>query len=247
MTHSSLFLLLDVGNSAIKWRLGDAASLLEAGGECDGQAALCKAVAGLDWGCVAVASVAGDAIDEALVGALQSVRDAPCWRAQPQRECLGLTNGYPDPGTMGVDRWVAMIGAWRELGGPLCIIDAGTATTVDLVNQDGRHEGGFILPGADLMRHALSSGTGRIRVAALSASGMRPGTSTQECVSAGAWRATFGAVQSVLSDFPQHRAVITGGNASHLLSLGLVAEYRPNVVMEGLRLSVIQQLDDRAP
>jgi type III pantothenate kinase len=247
MTATSPFLLLDVGNSAIKWRLGDARGLRQEGGESNTVAALCTALAGNDWYHVALASVAGDEPDSELIGALQSLRHTPVWHAVPQRACLGVTNSYADPHTMGVDRWVAMIGAWCEFGGPLCVVDAGTAITVDLLDGDGQHEGGFILPGVDLMRRALSSGTGRIRVDALSAPDITPGTSTQACVSAGVWRATVGAIRVLLSDFADHRAVITGGHASLLLSLGVVADARPDLVLEGLRLSLIQRLDDRSP
>jgi len=244
---ASPFLLLDVGNSAIKWRLGDAHGLRQDGGESDTIAALCTALADYGWCHVALASVASDEADSKLIDALQSLRETPVWRAVPQSACLGVTNSYADPHTMGVDRWVAMIGAWREFGGPLCVVDAGTAITVDLLDGDGQHQGGFILPGVDLMRRALSSGTGRIRVDALSAPDITPGTSTQACVSAGVWRAAVGAIQMLLADFTDHRAVITGGRASLLMSLGVVADSRPDLVLEGLRLSLIQRLDDRSP
>ena len=241
------FLLLDLGNSAIKWRLGDAHGLRQDGGESDTIAALCTALADYRWCHVALASVASDKADSELIDALQSLRETPVWRAVPQSACLGVTNSYADPRTMGVDRWVAMIGAWCEFGGPLCVVDAGTAITVDVLDGDGQHQGGFILPGVDLMRRALSSGTGRIRVDALSAPDITPGTTTQACVSAGVWRAAVGAIQMLLEDFADHRAVITGGHASLLMSLGVVADSRPDLVLEGLRLSLIQRLDDRSP
>jgi type III pantothenate kinase len=244
---ASPFLLLDVGNSAIKWRLGDAHGLRQDGGESDTIAALCTALADYGWCHVALASVASDEADSKLIDALQSLQETPVWRAVPQSACLGVTNSYADPHTMGVDRWVAMIGAWREFGGPLCVVDAGTAITVDVLDGDGQHQGGFILPGVDLMRRALSSGTGRIRVDALSAPDITPGTSTQACVSAGVWRGAVGAIQMLLADFADHRAVITGGHASLLMSLGVVADSRPDLVLEGLRLSLIQRLDDRSP
>lgn len=244
---ASPFLLLDVGNSAIKWRLGDAHGLRQDGGESDTIAALCTALADYRWCHVALASVASDEADSELIDALQSLRETPVWRAVPQSACLGVTNSYADPHTMGVDRWVAMIGAWREFGGPLCVVDAGTAITVDVLDGDGQHQGGFILPGVDLMRRALSSGTGRIRVDALSAPDITPGRSTQACVSAGVWRGAVGAIQMLLADFADHRAVITGGHASLLMSLGVVADSRPDLVLEGLRLSLIQRLDDRSP
>ena len=127
------------------------------------------------------------------------------------------------------------------------MIDAGTAVTMDLVSAGGAHEGGYILPGADLMRRALSNETDRIQVSALEAPAIGPGNNTQACVTAGSWRAVMGAVESTMEAYPGHRPLLTGGAASTLRDLGLVAKYSPDLVMEGLRLWLSQTLDDQSP
>lgn len=75
------------------------------------------------------------------------------------REFKGLISGYADPESFGVDRWAAMIGARSEHSGALCVIDSGTATTVDVVDANGQHLGGAILPGIYTMRRSLGKYT----------------------------------------------------------------------------------------
>ena len=65
--------------------------------------------------------------------------------SEPQ--ALGVTNGYERPGSLGVDRWMAMLGAAGMTASDCIVIDAGSAITVDLLCGDGRHLGGAILPG----------------------------------------------------------------------------------------------------
>ena len=97
------------------------------------------------------------------------------------------------------------------------------------------------------MRRALSSETDRIQVGALEAPAIEPGNNTGACVTAGSWRAVVGAVQSIMAEYPQHRALLTGGAAGALQDLGLVATHSPDLVMEGLRLWLSQTLDEQSP
>ena len=97
------------------------------------------------------------------------------------------------------------------------------------------------------MRRALSSETDRIDIGALGAPAIGPGVNTEACVTAGSWRAVLGAVQSIMAEYPEHRALLTGGGAILLQDLGLAATYSPDLVMEGLRLWLSQTLDDESP
>lgn len=239
------WLLLDVGNTAIKWRLADADGLRDPSGVAATGASLCESMKTHEWNAIVLSSVAGEVADTALLTALKTVRSVPVWQARAESSCSGLVSCYAQPARMGVDRWLAMLGARQASAGPLCVIDAGTAITLDLVAAQGRHEGGYILPGADLMRRALTADTGQIQVDALDTPTLSPGSDTQTCVNAGGWRAVIGAVQSVLADYPEHRALLTGGLAPVLLEMGLSATHHPHLVMEGLRLWLLQTLDDQ--
>ena len=247
MTEQTPWLLIDMGNTAIKWRLANAEGLLEVGGCVSDVVSLYRAVEAEHWGITGLASVASDAADAELVTALTASGSTVVHRATAQSTCLGLVSSYAEPDRMGVDRWLAMLAAHAHNAGALCVIDAGTAVTLDLVSAEGVHEGGYILPSADLMGRALSSETDRIYVNALEAPAIVPGNNTQACVTAGSWRAVMGAVESTMAEYPEHRALLTGGAASTLRDLGLVATYSPDLVMEGLRLWLSQMLDDQSP
>lgn len=71
----------------------------------------------------------------------------------------GLEVAYRDPGQLGVDRVLAMFAVRASWSGPFCVIDAGTAVTIDFVDAQGQHLGGFILPGRTLARDCLLRGT----------------------------------------------------------------------------------------
>ncbi len=74
----------------------------------------------------------------------------------------GVRNAYPDPGLLGVDRWVAVIGAYHLAHGACCVVDVGTAATLDTVDASGQHLGGFIVPGPQMMVRSLHAGTSNL-------------------------------------------------------------------------------------
>ena len=78
----------------------------------------------------------------------------------------GMVNHYDNPARLGADRWLAMVGIAGLAGDePVLLATFGTATTVDALSKQGETHhflGGLILPGPDLMRHALTSGTARL-------------------------------------------------------------------------------------
>lgn len=139
-------------------------------------------------------------------------------------ECL--FNGYDDYEKLGADRWAAMVAA-RQLfpGRFMAIVDAGTATTVDIVAANGQHRGGIIFPGVQIMINALNISTGKIRTDRLDTSAIKgipdPGITrkdTQSAVLQGGLTAVYGgveyAVERFFTDFddPATVAVFTGGD-----------------------------------
>ena len=74
-----------------------------------------------------------------------------------------MTSGYRDPERLGVDRWLALIAARERSKQPTVIVDAGSACTIDLLDSEGRHLGGYILPGLTAMGEALVRGTHQIQ------------------------------------------------------------------------------------
>jgi len=235
--------LLDIGNTRIKWALGNDGAL-ESGGEFTHAGA-----ADSDWsawadalpdGITAVyaASVAGDAVASRLNRVLAERYQLDVAYAVSEATRGGLTNGYVDVRQLGVDRWMAIVGACTNAELPVCVVDAGTAVTIDRVAADGQHEGGLIIPGLSLMQQALFADTGDIeRFAAMpdgDAAG-ELGKGTAAAVRIGALHAVAGAVRETLSGKPV-RLIVTGGDARYLLPLldDLSPEHRPRLVLEGL-------------
>ena len=247
MSESLPWLLLDVGNTAIKWRLAQAEGLLDQGGRTASDThALCEALTGLAWSQAALTSVAGPSFDGDMIARLSEISDAPVRQGMAEASRFGLTNAYQPPESIGADRWFAMLGAWYEHKGPLCVVDAGTAITIDIVTSDGHHEGGYIIPGVDLMRHSLTNNTRLIDVRGLAAPSIAPGSDTAQCVNAGVWQAAQGAIQSVIAQYPHHRLMLTGGTAPELMALGGEGEHRPHLVLDGLRVWLSSELDESA-
>jgi type III pantothenate kinase len=162
--------------------------------------------------------------------------------ALTQPEFGAVINGYRSFEQLGADRWAAIIGAWEACRERVCVVDAGTAVTIDLVEADGRHRGGIILPGLQLMVAALNRDTSDIEGFANSSRGPVEGDDwfgldTLSAVQRGARFALRAAINSAAGangDEPL-RLVITGGDAAKLLPLGgREVEHRPALVLEGL-------------
>ena len=241
-------LVIDVGNSSIKWAVADVTTPLsfDAVYRCERTAqALLDDLRrnAADLLPVWVSSVAGAAFDRELIEALQ--REG--WQhvvAEPAAavEC-GLVNSYAAAETMGVDRWLAMLAARYQREGALLVVDVGTALTIDVVSADGRHEGGYILPGVQLMERALTRDTQRVRFSDGAYQSLDPGQSTAQCVTSGLWLAAVGAVRLAMSNHPAHELVLAGGGGEALVTLGLNGEFRPHLVLEGLVIRALVALE----
>ena len=168
------FLAVDIGNTRLKWAQyaspQPGATLLAHG------AVFLEAIDDLaenEWralpaptsmlGCI----VAGDGVKRRAEEQLELWDVSPAWVVSSPHAC-GVTNGYEHPGRLGVDRWVALIGAWhrvlaRGAPRPALVIMVGTAVTVDALDHTGRFLGGLILPGFGLMLRALEMGTAGLK------------------------------------------------------------------------------------
>lgn len=249
-------LLIDLGNSRMKWCWASAGAASDPGAVdhrglsgAELAAALPDPSGPLDE--IRVASVASPALTAALAAGLAARYGCRPAVAMSAAAAGGLRNGYREPRQLGVDRWLALRGAWaREPQSAVCVIAAGTAFTLDLVMPGGEHLGGLIVPGVSLMQDALKGATGNL--ARLSAQDPPPmarepagselvGQATGEAMARGALWALAGLAShhfGVLRErSPGARLVVTGGDAPQLLALlPASAEYRPHLVLEGLAL-----------
>jgi type III pantothenate kinase len=174
--------------------------------------------------------------------------------AKAERQACGVRSGYRHPRRLGVDRWVAMIGAWAELESACVVVDAGTAVTIDAIDNEGRHLGGQIFPGVRLMFQALNASTSDIPAVAgrlPAATGLDMfGDTTSKAVQHGAWNAVTGAVDRAITTLRSNAydpaVVLTGGDASRMLTaLGTEPLHRPHLVLQGLARLLQETQDER--
>lgn len=104
--------------------------------------------------------------------------------AKSAETLAGVTNSYANPDDLGVDRWLAMVAAWNLLERATMIVDAGTAITIDLLDDGGQHLGGYIVPGFALMRKSLAVDTAHVKIRNQSETGAdcRLGVNTAQAV-----------------------------------------------------------------
>jgi type III pantothenate kinase len=241
----SMWLLADIGNTRLKWRWAEGSLLRPGGAEAlppvGHEAALFSRLwaAGEVPDRLMVSNVAGPHVAESL-------RDWSMghWGLQPTfvsseaRQC-GVTNGYANPQSLGVDRWCGLIGARALVAAPVCVVDCGTAATLDVLTATGEHQGGLILPGLRAMLHALTSTARGIRGEVPPAPAATVlGRSTTECMRAGVLAATAGMVEHALArlGFPTDgQVILTGGDAALVASaLARPARIEADLVFHGL-------------
>ena len=163
--------------------------------------------------------------------------------AKVSSTAAGVRCGYADPSSLGVDRWLAVVAAYHLYQTSLLIVDAGSAMTLDLVSEDGRHLGGYILPGLTLMRDALWRGTDRVKVdREVDECGIDPGMDTITAVNHGSLLAAIATVEKLANQY-QSKVVVTGGYAKKLLPyLHPNIDYLPDLVLDGLALAAISTI-----
>ncbi len=245
---------IDVGNSSLKGGLFDRGDLQETFRISieEGEAAAASAVAarikasGVDY--LGVSSVV-PSVSNAIQNAVESEGSVSVF-ALNYRAALPFELRYETPETMGVDRIAAAAGAWEGFGGtserPIVVVDAGTAVTADVL-VNGSLLGGLIIPGPELQRRAVRSGTAQLPVVDLVWPARVISRSTREAVASGIM---FGFVDSVrgilvriIDELGQQPHVVVTGGWGKLLSSKIAQAnlHDPDLVLRGL--AVLMELN----
>jgi type III pantothenate kinase len=245
-----MILELDCGNSFIKWRVvRQDSSLIVAGGvvDCDDALLLTlNQIPGLSLIHCRLVSVRSDKETVQLVAVLARAFSISVICAGPAKFMAGVTNGYDEYELLGLDRWLAIVGAYHLSRGACLVLDLGTAITSDFVSVDGRHMGGFICPGMPLMRNLLRTHTRRIRYDDAAAEraliSFTPGRSTVEAVERGCSLMSRGFVLTQLSMAREYwkedfSVFVTGGDADLVGEILPGARMMPDLVFVGLALA----------
>ncbi|MBI5101049.1 MAG: type III pantothenate kinase [Nitrospirae bacterium] len=145
------------------------------------------------------------------------------------------------PEELGADRIATSAGAYDIFGGPVLVVDFGTATTVTAVDAGGRLLGGSIMPGLGLMNSALEKGTSKLTEVPLIGPAAALGTDTAQCICSGLFFGTAGAVERIAAGIEQEtgasfRMVITGGYGGMMKNyIKRQYDIKPDLIFEGLR------------
>jgi type III pantothenate kinase len=250
--------LLDIGNSALKWApeqpVGEALQMhshlwrgREIGPLLDeiwGQQTAPEAII--------ACNVAGKDTQQAVSDWTQQH-----WGLQPEwlrarRSAAGVTNAYQRPQQLGIDRWSALVATHAITQGPACIIDCGSAVTVDVIQANGKHLGGLILPGIVMMRQALLSDTAMMPGEQQGENTPLFATNTNDAINGGCTYAVIATLDRIYRDVETElgsgvQRIITGGQAPALMPLlqGEV-QYIPDLVLRGLAVLATQTKGNKA-
>lgn len=202
-------LLLDIGNTRAKAALWQEGTL---SGPFDFPANLPDAPVR-----VLFASVANDERLQQLKAEM-ALEAVPWQQVCSGAEKNGLRSAYAKPETLGVDRWLAMLGARVLLPATeLLVVDAGTALTVDHLDATGQHLGGWIVPGIRLQQKAVTNYTARVFNRDEESYSLQFATDTAGCLQNGVFAAILAVIRQAKWQAPQAKLLITGGDAPLLL------------------------------
>lgn len=235
-------LLIDIGNTRTKWALADnnghlteVNSILNA----DIAKSNLKKIAQNAHNAT-VANVAGTQMATKIS---QLLAPLPLHFIQASAHACGVENGYTNPEKLGADRWAALVAAWHAHGRASVVVNAGTAITIDAINDNGKFLGGSIMPGLRLMQASLAQ-----RAVLLNApEGMLVDfpQNTSDAMQTGCLNAAAGAIHLMLKRLAKHTntapmLVISGGDAHKLMQALNVSEKHgmitENLVLQGLML-----------
>lgn len=239
-----MHLLIDLGNSRLKWAQyatglwrTDAASL-------DSEKNI-EALFDKVWGKIAkpqrviVCSVSSLERLSALEQWMRTRWSVTAHVVCPQAQQLGVKNLYRRPEQLGADRWAALIGARGLTDSAACVVDAGTAVTVEALSATGEFLGGAIFPGLHLLRDSLARGTVAIATADGNAADCLA-RSTADGVAAGTLYGLAGAVERLIDEYRRTlgepmKIFLTGGDAPVLAAhLRVRLTPAPDLVLKGL-------------
>jgi type III pantothenate kinase len=154
----------------------------------------------------------------------------------------GISLAYNDPRQLGADRIVNAAAAYRLFGGPLIIVDFGTATTFCAVTRNGEYLGGAITPGVKISAEALCRRAAKLPRFELVRPAAVIGRDTVSALQAGMFYGYAGLVDAIVERMkqefaPEARVVATGGLAELVApATRTITEVLPQLTLEGLRL-----------
>lgn len=240
-------LLVDLGNSRIKWAMHNGNGLQSSSVLTHRDRGLPELLAQA-WvslprpARVVVASVTAQDRKNQLASWVQQHWSLKAEFVVSPAHGYGLQNSYLEPALLGCDRWVAMVAAYHVAHSAVCVVDCGSAVTVDVVDAAGRHQGGLILPGVHAMHAALTQHTALAPIDFSQPPLSLLGTSTQEGIICGITHAISALIHQSVLEFERTNDIcvtcfLTGGDAELIAPL-LKIQYQldADLVLKGLAI-----------
>ncbi len=241
-------LLVDIGNTRLKWAVQQLGNLDSFGALVHNQENF-SATLIASWrllelpNCIYIACVSSTELKQLLITIIgQLWPNCPIQEIHTKKQSHGLSNAYLNPEKLGVDRWLAMQGAFRHYSAPFCVVDFGTAITLDVIDEQGQHLGGMIMPGLTLLKQSLSKGTADL---SFSSESHKQGLAnyTQAAIYNGCLYAVKGFIEAGLMQTAQtSHLILTGGDAEFLANtLKLDAVIDTELIFKGMVLLSSEQ------
>lgn len=234
-----MLLLIDAGNTRIKWALvapdaplgGWLASGAVAHAQLD--------TLGAQWAPLPITgALLSNVADAAIAARLRAMLPVAPRDFISLPQLAGVTNGYRNPAQLGCDRFAAAIGA-RALAPDQAVIVAncGTATTIDALTAEGVFLGGMILPGLGLMASSLARNTAQLpQIADMAPLPAGFADNTDDAILSGCLAAQTGAIERAVRMHGAQACLLSGGAAPRIApALALPFQLVDNIVMLGLQ------------
>lgn len=243
------FLLIDVGNTHLKWGLVQAGKF-HYGGQVkstqdDINLLFEKEYPELSPDRVILANVSNEALSEQINKLANNLWQSQVEEMVSSSQACGVSNAYTNPATLGIDRWAAMVAAFAWAKGAVCVVDCGTALTIDVIDAGGLHLGGLILPGYNLMQQSILQKGAKVQDSFevnAAANKIQLGQTTGDCVQQGSLLAAKAVIEQAQVFAGEQIGcqiplIISGGDAETIRSLLTTnAHYEPCLVLHGLAL-----------
>lgn len=241
-------LLVDMGNTRLKWAHLPAAEA-QTGGvfvhrDADLAALLTQAWSGLPVpDRLLVACVASAGKKQAFLDWIQQHWNCRVDFLSSPPQGHGVTNSYAQAQQLGSDRWAALVAVRAKTTAPVCVVNCGSAVTIDVLDLHGQHQGGLILPGLHAMLEALGTRTGLPALDMSVAEQFAPlANSTRDAMLAGAVLSIVALIEKTLAGLQQNPTAtpgcyLAGGDAQHVsVNLGVAHKVETDLVLQGLAI-----------
>lgn len=232
-----MLLVIDIGNSRTKWALaGDDGKLSEF------EVCMNTAIATSNLSTSAqkadralIANVAGESMALQIA---QLVMPLAVNFLTPSAQACGVKNGYAETTKLGADRWAALVGAWQRTKHATVVVNAGTAITIDVLDEKGCFLGGSIMPGLRLMHESLSNNAAQLNI--VEGFSQNFPNNTQDAIATGNINAVAGAIGIMLKRLEKQcgwlpKLILSGGDANKIAD-ALKLNLKQVIIMENLVL-----------